>query len=50
VPYVATFTALVAEPRWTEEVRRGDGAHPGSGGYDLLADLVLPTWRRWWGR
>ncbi|GEL19143.1 hypothetical protein PA7_29800 [Pseudonocardia asaccharolytica DSM 44247 = NBRC 16224] len=47
VPYVNVFGALVAEPRWMSEVRCGDGAHPGAGGYELLADLVLPEWRRW---
>jgi acyl-CoA thioesterase I len=50
VPYVGVFGALVAEPRWMSEVRRGDGSHPGVGGYELLADLVLPEWRTWLGR
>jgi acyl-CoA thioesterase I len=47
VSYVETFEVLAAEPRWMSEVRRGDGAHPGAGGYTLLADLVLPQWQRW---
>ncbi|WP_433277633.1 GDSL-type esterase/lipase family protein [Pseudonocardia xinjiangensis] len=47
VPYVETFELLAAEPRWMGEVRRGDGAHPGAGGYTLLADLVLPQWQTW---
>jgi acyl-CoA thioesterase-1 len=50
VPYVGVFGALVAEPRWMSEVRCGDGSHPGAGGYELLADLVLPQWRRWIGQ
>ncbi|MDF3050585.1 MAG: lipolytic protein family [Pseudonocardia sp.] len=47
VPYVAVHAALAAEPLWTLEVERGDGSHPGAGGYALLAGLVLPAWRRW---
>lgn len=48
-PYVGVFGALLAEPVWMREVRLGDGSHPGSAGYALLADLVLPTWRTWIG-
>ena len=47
VPYVSVFAALAADPRWTGEVERGDGAHPGAGGYAALAELVEPAWRRW---
>ena len=47
VPYVPVFATLVADGRWTDEVERGDGAHPGAGGYALLAELVLPVWRPW---
>ena len=47
VPYVGVFAALARDPRWTEEVARGDGAHPAAGGYALLAELVVPTWRSW---
>ncbi len=47
VPYVGVHAALARDPRWTEEVARGDGAHPAADGYALLADLVTPTWRSW---
>jgi hypothetical protein len=37
--------AVVGELRdsevWREELRAGDGAHPGAAGYALLTDLVL---------
>ena len=46
-PYVPVHAALAADPRWTEEVARGDGAHPGAAGYALLAELVRPVWQRW---
>lgn len=49
VPYVAVYAALAAEPVWTDEVGRGDGSHPAAGGYALLAELVMPAWRRWFG-
>ncbi len=47
VPYVAVHAVLARDPRWADEVARGDGAHPGAHGYALLAELVMPTWRSW---
>lgn len=47
LPYVSVFVALAADRRWTGEVERGDGSHPGAQGYALLAELVEPAWRRW---
>jgi lysophospholipase L1-like esterase len=47
VPYVAVFAALRHAPGWTDEVAAGDGAHPAAVGYDLLAELVAPTWLEW---
>lgn len=41
VPYVPVARALRADATWTAEARRGDGAHPAAGGYDVLTDLVL---------
>ena len=38
---------LLARPEWLDEVRAGDGAHPGSTGYALLAELVRPQWEAW---
>ncbi|WP_051684372.1 GDSL-type esterase/lipase family protein [Blastococcus sp. URHD0036] len=47
VPYVPVARALAADPTWRREVATGDGAHPGSAGYAVLADLVSPHWERW---
>jgi lysophospholipase L1-like esterase len=47
VPYLGVHAVLARDPRWTDEVARGDGAHPAAGGYALLAELVMPTWRSW---
>ena len=47
VPYVSVYAALAADPRWTDEVERGVGDHPGAGGYAALTELVEPAWRRW---
>lgn len=47
VPYVSVHRPLLASAVWMDEVRTGDGAHPGSGGYDELAALVAPRWRDW---
>ncbi|MFE9826956.1 GDSL-type esterase/lipase family protein [Streptomyces sp. NPDC005791] len=48
VPFIATTLELADDPTWTREVMAGDGAHPGSGGYRRLADLVLAgQWREW---
>lgn len=41
VPYVPVARALLADATWTKEARRGDGAHPGAGGYDVMTNLVL---------
>jgi lysophospholipase L1-like esterase len=46
-PYVSVFAALRIERGWMREVHLGDGAHPGGGGYYLLAELVLPAWQDW---
>jgi lysophospholipase L1-like esterase len=34
---------------WMEEARRGDGAHPNSGGYAALAEFIgaWPAFRQW---
>ena len=49
VPFVSVFEDLVASSVWFEEVRAGDGAHPGAGGYGKMAEIVLddPIWQRW---
>jgi acyl-CoA thioesterase-1 len=47
VPYIEVVRALAEDPTWTREAREGDGAHPGSGGYSLLAGLVMERWLAW---
>jgi acyl-CoA thioesterase I len=49
VPFVDVLDDLAADPVWMDEVRAGDGAHPGAGGYERMAALVLPHWLRWLG-
>ena len=47
-PFVPVAEALMATPAWTSEAAAGDGAHPGAGGYDALAGLVLAAgWIDW---
>jgi lysophospholipase L1-like esterase len=41
VPFVAVAEQLLASRTWLAEAAAGDGAHPGAGGYDELAALVL---------
>ncbi|AVT28810.1 G-D-S-L family lipolytic protein [Plantactinospora sp. BC1] len=47
VPYVAVQSSLRKSAVWTREVRTGDGAHPGSAGYDEITALITPRWRAW---
>ena len=46
-PFVDVFRPLAADGLWQAEVRAWDGAHPGAGGYQRMADLVAthPAWR-----
>jgi lysophospholipase L1-like esterase len=46
-PFVEVVHDLVRDERWTAEVRDGDGAHPGAGGYERLAAVVLPARLGW---
>jgi len=49
VPYLDLYAPLAAMPLWRLEITIGDGAHPGTAGYALIADLVegWAPWRRW---
>ena len=47
VSFVRVFDQLVVDPVWMREVAEGDGAHPGSYGYQRLAELVWPPWHAW---
>jgi len=46
-PFIDVFRPLAAGGLWQAEAAEGDGAHPGAGGYQQLADLVSahPAWR-----
>lgn len=46
-PYVPIHGELVAGGAWMEEISRGDGAHPGAGGYEQMASIVWPYWSEW---
>jgi acyl-CoA thioesterase-1 len=45
--FVDVFTALEKHDVWRRQVRDGDGAHPRSGGYTALFELVAPAWDEW---
>lgn len=47
VPFIDVFQPLMADGLWREEAVAWDGAHPGAGGYQRMADLVAahPAWR-----
>jgi acyl-CoA thioesterase I len=47
VPYVDIIGSLREHRTWMSEVQAGDGAHPASGGYSLLAGLVMDPWLSW---
>jgi lysophospholipase L1-like esterase len=50
IPYVDTFTPLVAHEQYLADLAMGDGRHPGQAGYGLIAWLVLHAgWHRWLG-
>lgn len=47
VPFIDVFRPLAASGLWQAEAAAWDGAHPGAGGYQQMADLVVahPAWR-----
>jgi acyl-CoA thioesterase I len=51
VPFLDVFDRLKESSTWMREIARGDGAHPGRGGYQELAALVndCPQWQAWLG-
>lgn len=50
-PYIDVFRPLAADGLWVREAAAWDGAHPGAGGYQRMADLVAahPAWRAFTG-
>jgi lysophospholipase L1-like esterase len=47
VPYIEIAGSLRDSSVWKREVQTGDGAHPGSEGYSLLAQLIMKPWLAW---
>jgi acyl-CoA thioesterase-1 len=49
VPYLDLYRPLAAIPLWRIELASGDGAHPATAGYALIADLVegWSAWQEW---
>jgi len=48
VPFTAITRDLADDPSWNMEALSGDGAHPGSSGYQKLTDIVLAgPWHAW---
>lgn len=46
IPYLETWKLTAQSTLWANEVKAGDGAHPGAGGYGELAALVT-RWQAW---
>lgn len=48
VPFLGVIEPLLSSSVWSEQAASGDGAHPGAGGYQALAELVLSSgWLDW---
>jgi len=47
IPFVDVAASIDAHGVWRAESERGDGAHPGAGGYAYLAELVADPWLSW---
>jgi acyl-CoA thioesterase-1 len=39
-PFISVFAPTLASPVWMAEIGASDGAHPSSGGYAVLAELI----------
>ena len=49
VPFVPMFDVLLTGGAWMREVAAGDGAHPGPGGYEQFADVIVGPALAWLG-
>jgi acyl-CoA thioesterase-1 len=51
VPFIDVLRPLLADGLWQAEAAAWDGAHPGAGAYQQMADLVAvhPAWRLFTG-
>lgn len=50
VPFVGVVDRLLHSTRWVVEAATGDGMHPGAGGYEELAQLVMAGGLTYWLR
>ena len=50
-PFIDVFRPLFADGLWNREAEMLDGAHPGAGGYQRMAELIAahPAWRSFTG-
>jgi len=46
VPYLDVFSTMHKSDAWNNACLAGDGAHPGSDGYKMIADMV-DSWDAW---
>jgi len=46
VPYLDIFTLVASDPGWSSHYEKGDGVHPRSGGYAIVAEHVI-GWDAW---
>jgi acyl-CoA thioesterase-1 len=49
LPYVSVLDRTARDEVWRREVRAGDGAHPGSAGYEILARVLVEPVLDWIG-
>ena len=46
IPYLDGFEQTLRDETWQRALRRGDGYHPDTAGYDMLADMIW-QWQAW---
>lgn len=46
IPYLDGFEQTLRDEIWQRALRRGDGYHPDTAGYDMLADMIW-QWQAW---
>ncbi|OKH88750.1 GDSL-type esterase/lipase family protein [Thalassospira sp. TSL5-1] len=46
IPYLDGFEQTLRDDTWQRALRRGDGYHPDTAGYDMLADMIW-QWQGW---
>jgi len=46
IPYLSLIDRLHGHDQWIASLEQGDGVHPTSAGYEILADLIS-DWSPW---